>query len=127
MSRWSYLLNADHINRVIASTKASPDEWSKVKTAQWEVARDPAWNILIEQRQWAVMEVIAQAAGWSVAQPLAQAAGYDAILALIAYDDCAYMLDSDPSELAILAKLGDHRAILLLPACKVFHALKELA
>lgn len=40
-----------------------------------------------------------------------------AIMALIADDNCAYMLDSDPEELAIIAKLGDPRAILLLPAC----------
>ena len=48
---------------------------------------------------------------------------YDTLLALIAYDDCAYMLDSDPGELAILAKFGDRRAVLLLGACKVFSQL----
>jgi hypothetical protein len=51
---------------------------------------------------------------------------WDAILALIVYDDCAYILDSDPGELEILAKFGDERAILLLPACKVFAAIKHV-
>jgi hypothetical protein len=34
------------------------------------------------------------------------------------------MLDSHPGELEILAKFGDERAILLLPACKAFAAIK---
>ncbi len=49
-----------------------------------------------------------------------------AVTALIAYDDCGYMLDSDPGELAMLAKLGDHRAILLLPACIALSKEKDL-
>ena len=49
-----------------------------------------------------------------------------AVLGLIMYDDCAHMLDSDPIEIAILAALGDPRAALLLPACKVFHSSKTV-
>ena len=48
-----------------------------------------------------------------------------AIIALIAYDDCAYMLESDLGELRMLAKLGDLRAILLLSAREVFNMEKE--
>ena len=48
----------------------------------------------------------------------------DAVLALVAYDDCAYMLESDPGE---LAKLGDPRASLVLAACRAFHSLKTIA
>ncbi len=51
---------------------------------------------------------------------------WDAIAALIAWDDCAYMLDSNPGELAIIAALGDPRAILLLPACTIFSKEKDL-
>ena len=51
----------------------------------------------------------------------------DAVLALVAYDDCAYMLESDPGELAILAKLGDPRASLVLAACRAVHSLKTNA
>ena len=50
----------------------------------------------------------------------------DTLLALIAYDDCAYMLDSDPGELAILAAFGDPRAVLILPACEILHSCKEV-
>jgi hypothetical protein len=35
------------------------------------------------------------------------------------------MLDSQPSELEILAKFGDEKAILLLPACKAFAAINK--
>jgi len=49
----------------------------------------------------------------------------DAILALIAYDDCAYMIESEVDEIKILAKLGDQKAILLLPACIVFNEIRQ--
>jgi hypothetical protein len=73
------------------------------RIAVWEAARDAAW---------------------SAACSAAYYAARDAIVALIAYDDCAYMLDSDPGELEILAKFGNEKAILLLPACKAFAAIK---
>jgi hypothetical protein len=66
-------------------------------------------------------------AAWWAARNTPQYAAMDAIVALIAYDDCAYMLESDPGELAILAAFGDPRATMLLPACKVFHSLKTIA
>jgi len=56
----------------------------------------------------------------------ARYAADDAIIALITYDDCAYMVESDIDEIKILAKLGDQRALLLLPACIVFNETKEL-
>ena len=121
---WAHLPNAAHIDRVIASAKAHPDHWAAARnTAQldrleaWHAAlrvvrsRNTEWDAAWEAREAVCSEWVAR----------------DAVLALIAYDDCAYMLDSDPSELAILAAFGDHRAILLLTACKVFHSLKELA
>jgi len=44
-------------------------------------------------------------------------AWYAALLALIAYDDCAYLLDEKPEHVQILALLGNQVAILLYPAC----------
>jgi hypothetical protein len=84
------------------------------------VAQENAWHIAWwlaqEEGKWDTMRDKQQSLAWGARQ---------AMLALVAYDDCAYMLDSDPGELAILAKFGDPRAILLLSACKVFHSLKE--
>ena len=59
-------------------------------------------------------------AAWGAAHEAARDAVRYAISALIAYDDCAYMLESEVGELRILAALGDQKAILLVPACLVF-------
>ena len=119
-TKWAHLPNAAHIDRVIASAIAHPDHWNSRAwgTTEWSAAWDAAWHDMnIQHRQ----------AAWAAGQKDARYPARDALLALVAYDDCAYMLDSDPGELAILAKFGDPRAILLLPACKAFHSIKESA
>ena len=123
MTTWAHLPNAAHIDRVLASVEANLEPWLQVWFAANLVGaqvHDAAWvagHVLIKNN--------ARLHEWSGAA-CSEWVARDAVLALIAYDDCAYMLNSDPGERAILAKLGDHRAILLLTACKVFHSLKEL-
>ena len=93
---------------------------AQVRSAQWRDARE----VLTDQvrlAQYAAREVLTDQVR------LAQYAAWDALLALIAFDDCAYMLDSEPDELAVLAAFGNTKAVLLLPACKVFHSLKTNA
>ena len=114
--KWAHLPNAVHIDRVVASALANPAQW----VTAWDVAPDGAWM--------SARETARESARYKLRDQGRDAAWYfarDAVLALIAYDDCAYMLESDPGELAILAKFGDPRAILLLPACKVFHVPKD--
>lgn len=41
----------------------------------------------------------------------------EGLICLIAFNDCAYMLQSDPGELKLLAALGDVKANMLLPSC----------
>ena len=101
-TKWSHLPNAAHIDAVIASVKANPDEWD----AAWHAARNAAWYAALD-------------AAW-------HAAG-DAILALIAYDDCAHMLDSEPDDLRILSKLGSRAATLMIPAAIAFKLIREKA
>ena len=120
---WAHLPNAPHIDRVIASVKAHPDQWVGGRgvawNTEWDAGRSAEW--------WEVRaEVWAVRTEWATAWREAYETLQDALLALIAFDDCGYMLDSDPGELAILAKFGDPRAVLILPACKVFHSIKEL-
>ena len=119
---WAHLPNAVHIDRVIAIANVSPHcrvvGW---ETPAWDAPRDAAWC-----KAWSTVQDAGRTAEYNAAWLVGWESVRDAIIALIAYDDCAYMLDSDPGELAILAKFGDPRAILLLPACKAFHSLKEL-
>ena len=132
-TEWANLPNAAHIDRVIASAKANPDHWKGSWSAQdetWNAPRAEAWNaargmVLVQVRNaaWdAARDPIRWKTEWDAAWYFAQYA----ILALVAYDDCAYMLDSDPGELAILAAFGDPRAILLFGACKALQSIKEV-
>ena len=144
---WAHLPNAAHIDRVLEAAKANHYLWDIVMTTDRHCARDTTRDFVYKQgRVWlceAVWDTMwdinreahnatcidLSSAVWLARQQGSSAAAWevarDTILALVAYDDCAYMLDSDPGELAILAKFGDPRALLLLPACEDFHALKE--
>jgi len=132
-TEWAHLPNAKHIDWVLASLKARPEKWvaayDVVRNAAWNAARDAAWDAA-RNAAWDA----ARKAAWDAALDAAMDAAWyaawyaakDAIVALIAYDDCAYMIESEIDEIKILAKLGDPRAILLLPACIVFNETKEL-
>ena len=126
---WARLPNAVHIDRVIASAIANPGQWNAAESEKWDVAWNATRDVLSEQGRYTEWST-ASSTVWLARQPKSSAAVWsavrEALLALVAYDDCAYMIDSDPGELAILAKFGDRRAVLLLPACKVFHLLKEI-
>ena len=130
---WAHLPNAVHIDRVIASAKANPDHWSSTSlemkrfNVAWGVVRDTAFDLAWDVARLAVWrDAHRNRAGTDEIDNKQQGVWYS-ILGLIMYDDCAYMLDSEPDELAILAKLGDPKAALLLPACKAFHSLKTIA
>ena len=95
-TKWSHLPNAAHIDAVIVSLKANPYEW------------DAAYDAALDAARYAALD-----AAWC------------AIAALIAYDDCAHMLDSDPDDLRILSKLGSHAATLMIPASIAFKSIRE--
>ena len=136
---WAHLPNAEHIDRILASLKANPqqwtDAWNKIYPAGttaageaaraagfgvvWEAARRTAWYAAMEAARGAAPDAVRYAA-WGAAHEAARDAVRYAISALIAYDDCAYMLESEVGELRILAALGDQKAILLVPACLAF-------
>ncbi len=123
-TEWSHLPNAAHIDAVIASVKANPDEWS----AAWNAARDAAWNAARDAALDAAWNAALDAA-WGAARGAARGAAWGAawgaILALVAYDDCAHMLDSNPDDLRILSKLGSHTATLMIPASIAFKSIRE--
>jgi len=141
---WAHLPNAKHIDWVIASLKANPEMWvaawrtrDAARYAAWNAARvaafDAAWNTAGEAARgaawgaaWDATRVAAFDAAWNTAGEAARCAATDAIAALVAYDDCAYMIESEVGELKIIAAFGDQKAVLLLPACIVYNETKEL-
>ena len=127
---WSHLPNAKHIDWVIASLKANPEKWAAARdaayvAASWYEARNAAKAAAFDAANnaaWDAGRDAARDAAWDAAWYAAS----DAILALIAYDDCGYMIESEIDEIKILAKLGDAKTLLLLPACIVFNETKAL-
>ena len=119
-SAWDHLPNAKYIDLVLASLKANPKEWS----AAWEAAWDAAWYAA-RDAAWYAARYAARDAARDTAWTAAMYAARDAIAALIAYDDCAHMLDSEPDDLRILSKLGSHAATLMIPAAKAFKLIKD--
>ena len=126
---WSYLPNAKHINWVLASVKAHPEKWEAAYNAAYNAARIAAWNAA-RIAAWNAARIAARIAAYDAAFDAAREAAWvaadDAIVALAAYDDCAYMIESEVDELKIIAAFGDQKAALLLPACIVYNETKVL-
>ena len=143
-TKWSHLPNAAHVDAVIASLKANPEEWDAARYAAWYAAWNAAWGAA-----WDAAWDAAYSAAWNAAYSAARDAARDAawnaaydaawgaawyaarnavggtILALIAFDDCAHLLDSEPDELRVLSKLGVDAATLMIPAATAFKLIRE--
>jgi hypothetical protein len=70
---------------------------------------------------------IAKSAANNTVKDVVSDAGRDAIMALIAWDDSSKYLDMPSDKVRLMATLGDHKAILMLPAVLAFEKSKELA
>ena len=123
-TKWAHLPNAKYIDMILANLKAYPHYWGPVRRMEgWRDAVNTAWCAALDDFRdaaWNEARDAAWDANWNAS------AAMNAIAALIAYDDCAYMLYCDPDEITILAKLGDHKAILLLSACIAFNRNKSI-
>ena len=98
-TKWADFPNAQYIDRIIAHLKANPKKWD----ATYNAARDAAWDAAWD-------------AAYDAAWVAAGVAARGAILALIVWDDCAYLLDQKPEHVKIIALLGHEASILLEPA-----------
>jgi hypothetical protein len=131
MTAWSHLPNAAHIDRIIADLQARPEVWAAawlaVKSAAGDAAWDAAWLAARDAAGGAVWLAARLAAGDAArlaergaARLAAGGATWDAaggtVAALVAWDDCAHLLDTDAEHVRILALLGHLPAVLLLPA-----------
>ena len=132
-TEWDCLPNAKHIDQVLASLKSHPKKWrTSSEAAKRDITWLEAWNAA-----WCSEDAVGRYniwyTAWNAANAITYKATYDAawyaakgaILALIVYDDCGYMIESEVGELKIIAKLGDPRAILLLPACIIYNETKS--
>ena len=118
---WSHLYNADHIDWVLQSLKENPELW----TAAWSVAWDAARNASKDAVWYAARNAVWYAAG-DAASYAATSAAWEAVSALVAYDDCDSFLDMSYEKLQVWAVLSkDPRAILLLPMVYVKEKLNE--
>ena len=122
---WDHLPNAKHIDRVLAKLEENPDAWAGKWDAKWEAA----WNDT-KRDAWDDAKRDAWDDAWAAAKRSATSraaninAGTDvcgltcgAILALMVYDNCAYLLDEKPEDVKMLALLGNNAAILIYPTC----------
>jgi hypothetical protein len=98
---WADLPNAKYIDLVIASLKKTPTKWYAAWDAAWDAVWDAAWT-----------------AAWTAAK--------GAVLALIAWDDCGYLLEEKSEDVKMLSLLGNHAAVLLYPACIALQNTKDL-
>ena len=111
MNKWGHLPNAKHINRVLAHAQAYPEKWDASRGAAWVAARNAARNAA-----WNAAWDSAWDAAWN-----ARDAARGAIVALIAYDDCAHMLEFTPEQIHLYVCLGVPAAILLEPAVRAMY------
>lgn len=110
---WDDLPNAKHIYRVLDRGRARMDEWAKARLD----AQRPEWTAAwLESRK--EIERLSRHSIWDEVWIVARGVGMGAI-ALVAWDDCAYILDLHPDGVTMLAGSGNHAAVLLLPAVLV--------
>jgi len=126
---WAHLPNAKHIDRVLVSLKEHPEKWKAARDAAW---RQTAWSEACNAAYTAAQSTeriaarhASQNAAWGAARESVWGAGRSAIAALVAWDDCAYMLGLPEDALKVLRGVGNDQAILLSAAASVLNLLKE--
>ena len=128
---WDDLPNAKHINRVIVHFKAHSKKWSEVWNSIWILSNYRDTGAAIEKESLLVIEranrnsmmfaLMEEVWGKSWTMVWTNDVVRNALLALIAYDDCAYMLDFTPEQIHLYACLGIPAAILLAPAVEAMY------
>ena len=127
MSAWSHLPNAAHIDRVLASVGGHPEAWSDAYTADWAAAYDAAQYAAYDAAQYAAQYAARDAARDANSYRAAYYAARGAVLALIAYDDCAKYLSIPSDQLRVWAVLSENpAAALFIPAVIAFEKINEL-
>jgi hypothetical protein len=117
MNEWSHLPNAAHIDWVLCDVKAHPKRWNAAHGAEWNAAYASAWSAAhgaVRNAAWVAAWSAAIAA--RTARGAAARTARGAIAALIAWDDCAYILDLPCGAVRLMVFTGHPAAVLLYPA-----------
>ena len=107
MPAWDNIPNAKHIDAVLAHANQHPD--------RWHVARDAAYNAAYYAARDAAWDAAYYAAR-DAARGAARHAARGACVALVAWDDAGLMLGLPADAVRLFAGVGNHAAILMLPA-----------
>ena len=132
MNAWSHLPNAAVIDEVLKSLKEQPKAWGAVRDAAWGAARGAAWDAARRAAWDAARDTardtargVVRGAAWGAARDYARDAAWDAVTALIAYDDAGKLIKQPVAHLQGLYRLDPHPMFLLLqPASAVFNQLE---
>ena len=101
MTAWAHLPNAAHIDRVLAHLSAHPERWDAAWDAAWDAIRNAAPGA-------------------------ARGAAWNAISALLAYDDAAIFLSQTPEHLRTLYRIDPHPMFLLLQPAAIAMSSDEI-
>ena len=107
------------IDAVIADAKARPDKWSAAHTKVWAPAgAGDAWSAAWDAA-WRAVQAAGRYDARDATRTAATATSLDVLHALVAWDDCAYMLDLPSTTLRTMIDLCDaptcYQAVMLLP------------
>jgi hypothetical protein len=134
MNAWSHLPNAHHIDLVLESVKSHPEIWDAARDAahndlDWYAATDAAMNAAREtshNEAWDAAWDAAWGATLDATWDATRDAAWNAIIALIAYDDASKYLDMPVEQLRVWAIISETpAAILLIPAVVAFERINE--
>ena len=115
-NQWDDLPNAKYIDAILASAE-DPYSWSAKEYPDNFTVIDSVWTESIQ-----IADNLGRLTARTSALVLIDGSRWPAraaVGALIAWDDCAYMLSAELSEVQLLSCLGDPRAVMLLPARKI--------
>jgi hypothetical protein len=119
------------LKRIITSAREYPELWApygcQLVTPEWRAAYE-ASRETCGVNKYEVAETCGDLLGAGTIRRMGTGdhAVFDAAYALVAWPELAHMLDLPPDELEAIAKLGAPAAVLLLPACRALHHIKEL-
>ena len=144
---WDRLPNIAYINRVIEHISSNRSVWNNSGIIHYNVSEMDEWenpysqaltsirSTIIDQGRHDLWRSLANHA-WRIMCPNLGLSQTNRVYAasyllwcfgpLVAFDDCGYLLDSNPEHVKMLAMLGDPASVLIWPAVWAMNYPKEL-